>query len=247
MSFGIAPPENPSFFENLLIQDTGSTVMISLTAILLISAMLGWFAQNRIRYYRQIKLRVLERKIKAKHLIKILEGLAKTNCDQRVRELLGQRLLELIEHIMDINPQEPGVKIIHDAAQKLIALPARQTTHDIAPAHTDAEVKSLQNLVLAALAQIKKMPRRGWLTYSECKTLETHLKKTYIQVEIDAHIQCAELAHETGDRMLASNHFRIAQNKLAYSKYHGKEKKEQMTKIGDSIRALFPKEEQKKQ
>ncbi len=245
MTFGIAPPEKVSFFENLLMQDTGPTILMALGFMLLAGSLIGWFAQKRIKYYRNIKMKVIERKIKAKQLMHILEGLAKTNCDQRIRELLGQRLLEIIEHIMDINPIEPGVKVIYDATQKLMKVPARQTTYDLNIASNDKEVRHLQKLILAALAQIKKMPRRGFITYSECKELEKNLKMAYVQVEVDAHIQQAELSTEMEDRMLASNHYRIAQNKLAHSKYHGKEKREKMVELGERIRALFERNELK--
>ena len=214
-------------------------VLVALSLAMFTGVLVGWFAQTRIRYFQRVKLRVSERKIRAKHLIQILEGLARTSCEQRVRELVGERLLEIIEQIMDINPIEPGVKIIHAATQRLMVLPARQMTHDISVADSDSDIKHLQKITLAALAQIKKMPRRGLITYSECKSLEEHLKMTYVQIEVDAHIQKADIAAEADDKGTASNHYRIAQNKLAQSRYHGPEKRETMAKIGATIRGLF--------
>lgn len=243
MSFGIAEPETMPFFESLLMQDKGTTILISLAAVMVVGTLIGWLAQSRIRYYRQIKLRVAERKIKAKQLFYILEGLARTSCDPRVRQLIGERVLSYIEQIMDINPKEPGVKIIFSATQKVMALPAKNTCYDVSIADNDGDIKHLQRLVLAAIAQIKKLPRRGSVTHSESRELELHLKMIYVQIEVDAHLQKADLAAEAGDKGTAGNHYRIAQNKLAQSRYHGKGKREKMVEIGNTIRAMFDRQD----
>ena len=177
--------------------------------------------------------------------MQVLEGLARTSCDQRVRELIGESLIEVIEQIMDINPMENGVKIIHPAVQKLMSLPSKQITHDISIADSDVDIRHLQKLTLAALAHLKKLPRRGHITYSECSSLERHLKMIYVQIGIDAHLQKADLAAESGEKGTAGYHYRIAQNKLAQSRYHGPDKKQKMIQIGDTIRSLFDKEESK--
>lgn len=239
MSFGIAVPESTPLFQTLLFTQQGPTLLFAIGGIMLSGTLIGWFAQLRIRYFRKIKLRVAERKLRAKQLIRILEGLARTNCDQRVRQILGERLVVIIEQIMDINPNEAGIKIIHAATQKLMQLPAKQTTYDSSPVESHSDVKQLQKLVLAAIAQLKKLPRHGVLTYTECKSLEAHLKMIYVQIEVDAHVQKAEVAEEAGDKTLAGYHYRAAQNKLAQSKYHGSDKREKMVELGNLIRALF--------
>lgn len=238
MSFGIPEPQNTPFFASL-VHDQSAAILVGLILVMITGALIGWLAQSRIRYFKRIKLRVASRKIQAKHLIQILEGLARTSCEQRVRELIGERLLEIIEQIMDINPIEPGVKVIHAATQRLMVLPAKQTTYDLSVADSDSDIKHLHRIILATIAQIKKMPRRGLVTYSECQALEKHLKMIYVQIEIDAHLQKADLAAEANDRGTASNHYRIAQNKLAQSKYHGSGKRDKMAEIGATIRALF--------
>jgi|GEM_PF-1386496 len=239
MAFGIPSPESQPFIDSLLVTQHGNTILLGLIITMIMGALVGWLAQSRIRYYRTTKMQVRERKIRAKHLLRILEGLVRTNCDTRVRQLLGERLIEIIEEIMDINPAESGVKIIYAATQKLMTLPPQQTVYKSSKAENNHEVKDIQNLILASIAQIKKLPRRGKCTYFEARQLQEHLKMIYVQVEVDANIVRADLAAESGDRVTASTHYRIAQSKLAQSKYHGKEKRQQMVEIGNTIRALY--------
>jgi len=236
MSFGIAEPTT-SLIPSAVLFWPMEQVLGSMVGLCILGVLIAGLAQRQLRRYRKIKLRVGHVKICAKQLLTILNELEHTGVSRRIRELLALRLTEHIETILDINPNEPGVKVVLAAVQRLVFEPLAEPQR--LPADSDGKVKRRQRAILATIAQISKLPRRGMITYTEAKSLAYELKAEYLDIAIAAHLHHADMAKEQGDRNMASTHYRIAQNKLAQSRYHGEKRRERMQAIGDQLREMF--------
>ncbi len=216
-------------------------ILLSLAAITLLSLGVSAFAKSRYEYHKNTNLAIQKKKIKVKQLQEIIEGLSKTACMPEIRIALQKVLIETLGEIKDISPSYPGIDIVIAAANQLSSVAPERIVGPVKACETDHEIATQQKLVLAAIAQIKKLPAIGKCTYAEVKTWEEHLKMMYVQIDIDAHLAYAEEALNNSDKAGAANHFRIAQNKLAQSRYHGENKKDLMIALGDRIRDLYKK------